>query len=625
MRGSESLGLNLVIRSRVTLGVFLIGMAIIVLRLWYLQILHSDFYRARSDNNRLREIYLVPPRGGIYARGGDVLVENQPAFNIELIKEDCGNECSQVITKLALILDKDPHELENTITQPQRKRRRFEPVVLLKNVTRDEVARVAARKYSLKGVVITVEPARNYIYGNWASHILGYIGEISQEQLASPNFSGYRLGDIVGKYGIESLQEPLLQGHRGTRGIIVNASGTRLKDAYYEGEKPGHNVTLTIDYRTQEAMEEAMADFKGAAVALDPKTGEVLAMVSKPSFDPNIFISGLSAKDWSELNGPDRILNNRVVQDVYPLGSVFKSFMAVAGLAEGVIKTTDIIHCNGTFQIGHGRPFSCHGRHGPMDTKSALKKSCNVYFYTVGQRLGIDRIHDYATRFGFGEKTGLELVDEKEGLVPSTAWKEKTYKAPDNKWYPGETPSVSIGQGALAVTPLQVARAMAALVNGGKVLKPYLVKQVELQDGTVHYQEQPTEQRDVGVEPWILEYVRDSLVSVVNEQGGTGSRASLREFGIMVGGKTGTAQIKRMVGTKTLSEKDSLAWFSGFAPADDPRIAVAIVVEAGGHGGVTAAPIAKKIMQAYLVKELPANKDVILSGDVGLSAKDANQ
>ena len=607
MKRSDGSVFNLVIRTRITIVCLLLGFFILCLRLWFLQVLHNDYYRVRSDNNRFREIPLVPPRGEIYDRNGNLLVENRPAYHIELVKEDCAKVgCEKTLEKLAEIIGKDIEELKKSVASPQLKRRRFQPRVIISDVDRDTVAKVLTRKYELPGILINVEPARHYIYNDWASHILGYIGEISPEQLESPNFSGYRAGDVVGKFGVESVQEPLLQGQRGKKIIIVNAAGTRLKDADYEGEKPGHNVTLTIDYVTQQAAEEAMSELRGAAVALDPQTGEVLAMVSKPSFDPNRFVSGLSADYWAELNGEGHAMSNRVLQGLYPLGSVFKTFMGVAGLAEGVIKSTEVINCAGSFQVGNSRPFTCHGHHGPMDLKAALKKSCNIYFYTVGQRLGIERIHDYATRFGFGEKTGLDLANEKEGLIPSIAWKRKRF---NDKWYPGETPSVSIGQGAIEVTPLQVARAMAALVNGGRVLKPYLVKQVELQDGTHHFEGRVEEQRTLGIEPWILDYVKEALVGVVNETGGTGNRSNLNEFGIEVGGKTGTAQTRQMRGSKTLKEEYSLAWFGGFAPAKNPRIVVAVVVEKGGHGGVTAAPVAKKIMQAYLVHELPAKVD----------------
>jgi len=605
MKSLEDTSLNLVWRVRMSVFALFLCFVVIGLRLWYLQILHGREFQYLSENNRLREIYINPPRGGIYDRHGDILVENRPSFNVELVKEDCGSECDESLKNLAEILNLKVLDLKKSINKDQVKRRRFEPHVILRDISRDDVARLAARKFDLKGVVISDEPVRNYLYQAWAAHVLGYIGEISSSQLENPNYSGYRSGDIVGKSGIEAVAERLLQGQRGTRGIIVNAAGTRLKDAYYEGEKTGHNVVLTLDYRTQQAMEEAMTGFKGAAVALDPNTGEILAMVSNPSFDPNIFVSGLSSENWSALNGPDRALNNRVVQGTYPLGSVFKTIMAMAGLAEGVIHPSDVVNCTGSFRIGHSRAFSCHGHHGAVDLKLALKKSCNIYFYTVGQRLGVDRIHDYATRFGFGEKTGLELVDEKAGLVPSTVWKKKTYKAPNNKWYPGETPSVSIGQGALTVTPLQVARAMAVIANGGHVYKPYLIKNVISQDGTVVFEGQATEVRNVDIEPWVFDTVREAMVGVVDEQGGTGSRSSLKEFGITVAGKTGTAQIKRMIGTKTLNEKDSLAWFGGFAPADNPQIAVAVVVEAGGHGGIAAAPVAKKVLQAFLVPELP--------------------
>ena len=600
----ERTNLNLSLRLQLSMGVVCLAFFIIALRLWYLQILQGDYFRNRSENNRLREIYLPPPRGGIHARDGEVLVKNRPAFNIELVKEDCG-DCKATIDDLSRLVGGDAAELERSARAPQKKRRRFEPRLLLKDVSRETVARVVAQKHRLPGVIVSVVPAREYVYGDFAAHVLGYLGEINARQLENPNFSGYRMGDMVGQYGVERIQERLLQGRRGTKGIIVNAAGTRIGDAYSEAEKAGNDLTLTLDFVAQQAAEKAMAGLTGAVVALNPKTGEVLAMVSKPSFDPNLFGTRMSLSLWRELTGGSRkAMNNRVVQGTYHPGSVFKFIVATAALAEGVVTPREAINCGGTFDVGR-RVFHCHQHHGGVRLYEALQRSCNVYFYTMGQRLGIDRIYDYATRFGFSTPTGLELVEEQTGLIPSSAWKEATYPPPDNRWYPGETPSVAIGQGAVTVTPLQVARAVAALANGGRVLRPYLIQHIESQDGTWRYEGEVMEQGRLGVEQSVLDTVKEALVSVVNDPHGTGNRASLvKELGILVGGKTGTAQVKRLIGTTTLKEKDSLAWFAGFAPAEDPQIVAVAVVEGGGHGGVAAAPVVKEVMKAFFTRKI---------------------
>jgi len=350
-----------------------------------------------------------------------------------------------------------------------------------------------------------------------------------------------------------------------------------------------------------------MQGMGGAGVARDPNPGEVLAMVSRPAFDPNIFAGGVSAAAWRELTGAaDRPMNNRVLQGAYHPGSVFKFIMATAALSENVMSVKESVHCNGTYSVG-SRVFHCHHVHGSVALRQALQKSCNVYFYTMGQRLGIDRIHDYATRFGLGTLSGMELTEEQGGRIPSSEWKRRNFPPPDNRWYPGETPSVSIGQGAVTVTPLQLARAMSALVNGGRLLRPYLIRSAESQEGAAHYEAEVFEQGRLGVEPSVLETVKEALVAVVNEPGGTGGRASLqKELNIAVGGKTGTAQVKRLVGTTTLQQKDSLAWFVGFAPAEAPRIVVVALVERGGHGGTSAAPVVKEVMRAFFTRQAAA-------------------
>lgn len=607
----EKISINVGLRIKVALGICTALFFLVILRLWYLQILRGDYFRDRSENNRLRTVFLAPPRGNILDRHGRVLVRNRPAFNIDLVTED-SLDPQQTVRNLAQILGLDPEALVSKVTRPQRKRRRFEAKLILKDMSRDMLARVVARRHALPGVQINVVPAREYVYGEFATHALGYIREVTSGELESASYSGYRSGDLVGKSGVEKAQEYLLHGQRGVRQVIVNALGTRIGESYFEAERAGHNVTATLDYDLQLAAEKGLKDQTGAVVALNPHTGEVLAMVSHPGFDPNIFTGELTPEVWRSLVfGEENRLNNRAVQGLYPPGSVFKMIMATAGLAEEVISPQEFIRCPGYFRVGRSRLFRCHKKagHGLMNLKNALKQSCNVYFYTVGQRLGVDRIHAYATHLGLGLKTGLGLVEEPAGLIPSTEWK-RTYfmRAEDKKWYPGETPSVSIGQGAVVVTPLQVARALAALVNGGKVMRPYIVSKIESHDGSFKDESFAPEQVDnVGADPKVLKHVREGLFAVVNEAGGTGRRARLDEkYGVTVGGKTGTAQLRNTENMQ--AESKDLAWFAGYAPADKAELVVVALVEAGGHGGVTAAPIVRQVMEAYFKDRVRAEE-----------------
>lgn len=596
---SDRPAVNISQRVNIALGICCVSFFIIILRLWYLQILHGDYFREQSENNRLSTVYIPAPRGIIFDRNGKPLVANRPAFNIELVEEDSPKP-KETIKKVAEVLGLP---LEQLLGRPQlSKRRRFEPRLLVRDVSRDMMAKVMAHRYELPGVIVNVEPSREYLFGNFASHVLGYIREITKTQLDSSVYSGYRLGDLVGQFGIESRWEKYLQGKRGVQLVIVNATGTRIGESSFEPEEGGHNVTLTIDFNVQKAADEALAGKRGAIVAFDPNTGEILALSSSPGFDPNLFTGEVSGEDWRELTtGKGKALNNRAVQGVYPPGSVFKVFMAAAALAEGVVNPSEHINCPGFLHFG-SRNYHCHKKtgHGPVDLRNALIQSCDVYFYTVGQRLGIDRIHDYATMFGFGVPTKLELAEEAKGLIPSTEWKQRAYKNPgDQKWYPGETLSVVIGQGAVTVTPLQVARAMAALVNGGRLMRPSLVKLVASSDGGFKDDAfSPQEDGKVDIEPGVLKTVRDALVGVVNDPHGTGKRAQLdKKLNITVAGKTGTAQVVSLdLGTGVHNDH---AWFAGYAPAEDPKIVVAALVENGGHGGEAAAPMTKKVMEAF--------------------------
>lgn len=593
---------NLQQRVNIALGIGAVCLSLVVLRLWYLQVLRGDLFREKSENNRLNTVYVPAPRGVIFDRNGKELVTNRPSINVELVEEDSPNP-KQSVAKLASILGLDATEITANPTY-LRKRRRFEPRLLLKDVSRDTLAKVAAQRYQLPGIIINVEPTRNYVYGEFASHVLGYIREITRSQLESPQFSGYRLGDLVGQFGIEARWEPLLQGKRGEQRVVVNALGTRIGEFSYDPEVAGREVRLTLDYDMQRVAEEALADKRGAVVAIDPKSGEVLAMASSPRFDPNMFASEVSSDKWRDLVfGPDKKLNNRAVQGGYPPGSVFKIMMAVAGLAEGVVTPNERINCPGFLHFGN-RNYHCHKKsgHGSVDLKEALAQSCDVYFYTVGQRLGIDRIHEFATRFGLGKQTQLDLVEENPGLIPSTEWKRRYFKNPeDKKWYPGETLSVAIGQGAVVTTPLQIARALAALVNGGKLLRPHLVRSVTSSEGEFRDDSfGPEEQGRLDVDAKILSLVRDGLVAVVNDPRGTGHRAQIPERkDIIVAGKTGTAQVVSLnMGTSHERHNDH-AWFAGYAPADDPKVVVVALVENGGHGGAAAAPVVSRVIGQY--------------------------
>ncbi len=594
------------IQPRINLALILVGAVFffLIVRLGYLQLLQADFFRSQSENNRLRTVFVPAPRGMIYDRNGNVVAKNRPSFNVDLVSEDSPHP-EETLRHLAKILGEDTEKIVNKISN-QKKRRRFEPKLILKDVSRDVVARVTAHRHELPGIVINVNPARNYVYGEAAGHLLGYIREITKDQIEKSVYAGYMQGDVIGQYGIEAKWERFLQGKRGVQAVIVNARGNRIGESYFEPEVAGNNLYLTVDLRLQNAAFEALRGKKGAIVAMAVNSGEILAMLSEPAFDPNIFTSEVSTEQWRDLiSGPEKRMNNRVAQGAYPPGSTFKIFTAIAAMAEGVISKNERIFCPGFLQFG-SRTFRCHksAGHGNVNLYDAIVQSCDVYFYTMGQRLGVDRIHDYSTRYGLGIETGLDLVEESPGLIPSTEWKKRYFRDAENqKWYPGETLSVAIGQGAVTVTPLQLARSIAAVINGGKVLRPYLIRKIESNDGRISDENfGPAVVGRIDIEPQIIEAVKQGMYGVVNDPQGTGQRSKLdinktgRE--IKVAGKTGTAQVVSLGAGKGEHHEDH-AWFFGYAPAEKPEILVVALVENGGHGGVAAAPPVKQVMEAY--------------------------
>lgn len=605
---SERPLVNIPPRAHIALAITVALFFILGLRLFYLQIIKGDYYRVRSENNRIRTVFVPPPRGIIYDRKGRPLVRNRPAFNVEFVTEDAANP-RETLQQVGGLLNIDPGLLRERLSSNTR-RRRFEPKVLLKDVSRDIVARVGAHRYTLPGVVINVDPARDYLYNDLAAHALGYIREITPQQMETAAFSGYRYGDTVGQYGLELGWERFLQGQRGIQYVIVDAMGNRIGESSFQEEKPGNNLTLTLDLDVQSAADHALDKKRGAIVAMDPHSGEILALASAPRFDPNLFAGEIPPDVWRSLSsGEDRPLSDRAIQGAYPPGSVFKILMSIAALSEGVIRPEERINCPGYYSFG-GREYRCHKKtgHGSVDLFEALVQSCDVYYYTVGNRLGVDRIHEYATKFGLGEPTGVGLAHEVAGLVPSTAWRRASSANPERqKWYPGETLSVAIGQGAVTTTPIQIARALSAVVNGGRVLTPFLVHQVTAADGRIIEQHLSSEvKRDVEIPSKILDIVRAAMVGVVNDPRGTGHSAKLRpDLLFKVGGKTGTAQVVSLDLSSKGGDFGDHAWFAGYAPADDPQIVAVALVENGGHGGAAAAPLVRSVIEAYFDSKQP--------------------
>jgi penicillin-binding protein 2 len=601
MPRSERTQINITPRVLGALVLCAVCLSVLLGRLWYLQIMRGSFFRDRSENNRLRTIYIASPRGVIADRKGEQIVRNRPSFNIELVVEDSPN-VSQTVSDVAQIVGEDQQILMERLSK-QNKRRRFEPKVLMRDVSRDLVARISAQKHRLPGVIVSAVPVRAYPYGQLAAHTVGYLREISSEQLKSPSYQGYRAGDMVGQSGLEASLERYLRGERGAQAVIVNARGTKIGEAFFQPEIPGSDVHVTLDRAVQGAAEAALAGRRGAVVVMNARSGEIIALASSPAFEPALFAGEIPKDVWSDLTDPKNTkLSNRAVQGAFPPGSVFKIFVAAGALSEGVTDTNETTFCPGFLKFGK-RNFRCHKHsgHGRADLFASMVQSCDVYFYTVGQRLGVDRIHHYAhDLFGLGEPVDLEGMEENVGLVPSTQWKANYFKNPEDKrWYPGETLPVAIGQGAVLATPLQLARALAAVVNGGKLIKPRIVSKVVASDGRVLEQRgaEPEVQRVLDIEPAILEHLRRSLVGVVEDKRGTGRRAALpKESGIGVGGKTGTAQV---VSREAGGDFEDHAWFAGFAPANNPEIVAVALVENAGHGGEIAAPVVRSVMMQY--------------------------
>jgi len=577
----------------------MVAFSILVLKLWSLQILSGPQYRIKSESNRIRIQDIPPFRGLIYDRSDNILVNNRPSYDLYVVPEDVKNAEGLVgkVEKL-VSLDHD-HALE--LIRKTRRAKPFQPVCIKRGLSRDEVAMLETHRFNLPGVLIRVAPQRRYIMGDFASHILGYLGEVTEKELKSKRYFGARVGDLVGKAGVELKWQRVLGGIRGGEQVEVDAAGRQIRVISSQAPRPGANVYLTIDKDLQSVAEKALGEKSGAVVALDPNTGQVLAMVSKPSFDLNLFVGGIDPRIWKEMVTSKKYpLQNRAIAGLYSPGSVFKIVVALAALEEGVVDPEEEIWCPGWLRLGN-RTFRCWKKagHGGVKLHRALVESCDVYFYTLGKRLGADKIAAYAKKMGLGTSTGFDLGFERSGLVPTRSWKLKKWGIP---WQMGETLSFAIGQSYLLITPLQAACLISSVFNGGYLYEPQVSKLVKDTEGNVLYAFRPRIKGQLNFSEENMQIIREALIGVVNEKHGTGRRAAIE--GVKVAGKTGTAQVVGLEkGEKGKIDEERFrdhAWFVAVAPADDPLIAVSVLVEHGGHGGSGAAPIAKEVIEHYL-------------------------
>jgi penicillin-binding protein 2 len=572
----------------------LLVVTLLALRLWHLQIREGPYYRDLSENNRTRSVILEPARGLIFDRNGILLANNVPSFSLYVSLEDVKDR-EALIDQLTRLIGLDPALVRKKLAVRGAKQL---PRKVKDRLTLREATLIESHRLDLPGVMIQVESQRNYPSGITASHVLGYVGEVSAEQLEKPEFSELHQGSIVGQYGVEKFFDQIVRGQAGQKSIEVDALGHEKRTVTVDRPRAGDDLYLTIDARLQKVAEDLLGEESGAIVALDPTRGDILAMASRPAFDPNVLSRELTGKQWVEIvQDEGRPLNNRASQGQYPPGSTFKVLMAAAALESHTMTPSSTVQCYGGYQFGRRlyRDWKAGG-HGSVDLRKALIHSCDVYFYTVGQRMGIDMMATYAHQFGLGEETGVELPSERVGIIPSTAWKQRVKREP---WLPGETISAAIGQGYVTVTPLQMASLIGTVANEGITYRPRLVQAI-MDRATGQLQELPAVPKaKLDVKPETLKVIREALAEVVTEGTATRAKSSI----VSIAGKTGTAQTTAL---RPGPEKDipkkfrDHAWFVAFAPVEKPQIAVAVLGEHMGHGGSAAAPLAKEVIETYM-------------------------
>lgn len=573
-------------------------LAVLITGLWRLQVLDAESFRSLAEANRIRKVPILAPRGRLFDRDGRLLVDNYPSVSCYLLREqvkDLDGDLALISQGLHIPVEQIQATLRHYQLAPK-----YQPIPLKQDITPDEQAFIAAHRDELPELETLDVQRRLYPRDGFAAHLIGYVGEVSEQMLDDPRYAFYSPGDVVGRSGVEQTYDALLRGTDGSRDIIVNSHGKELGHLGQTLAIPGQDLKLTIDLDVQMAAEKALDGKVGAIVAMDPHTGEILALVSRPTFDPNQFSVRLSKSYWNEiLNNPDHPLLNKVTQAQLAPGSTFKIIMSVAGLQENVAQTMHVM-CNGGADF-YGHYFKCDKRHGMLDIENAIPLSCDTFFYTLANRLGIDTIARYATSLGFGQRTGIDLPDEVAGTMPSTAWKLRNFH---EKWYAGETISVGIGQGAIAATPLQLARALSGIASGGVLRRPHVVFPDEIspdQLEAVHETFPGSGDKTIPLTPENWEIITDAMAATTT----TGTAAASHLEGIDFAGKTGTAQVmshdalaRSGGGHKSVPN----AWFVGMAPRRNPDIVVAVLWE-NGDWGSNSAKLAAQVIDAYVNKQ----------------------
>jgi penicillin-binding protein 2 len=583
---------------------YIVVLVLVVLAtgMWRLQVLGADSYRQLAEANRNRKDPVRAPRGKIFDREGRILVDNYPSVSCYLLREQA-KDVQADVPLIARGLNLPVEQVEATLRRYQITPK-YESILLKQDITQDEQAFIEAHRNELPELETRDDQRRLYPGGGFAAHLIGYVGEVSEEDLNSSKYDFYEPGDVVGKSGVEETYDSLLRGTDGSRDVIVDSHGREVDLAAQQLAIPGKDLRLTIDLDLQRVAEQAMEGKNGALVAMDPHTGEILAMVSRPAFDPNQFAVRLTRTYWSQLvNDPDHPLMNKAIQAQLAPGSTFKIIMSLAGLEEGVAQDMRVM-CNGGATF-YGRFFACDHHHGLVDIDHAIPWSCDTYYYTLAERLGIDTIAKYGTEVGLGQKTGIDLPDEATGTMPSTAWKLRTQH---EKWYAGETISVGIGQGSVQVTPIQLARALSGIASGGALKRPHVVFPDELPPdmaSAIAASYPGSGDRTIPLSTPNWETITDAMAQTMLP-GGFDTGAAVRLEGIDFAGKTGTAQVvNHSIGGNNLltGAERANAWFVGMAPRRNPDIVVAVLCEHGGWGATAAAPVAAQVVNAFVTKQ----------------------
>ena len=585
--------------SRLTAVQYIILVIFLVLAygLWRLQVVQSEFYAALAEKNKTREVPILAPRGKILDREGRTIVDNYPSFTALLLR-DSTRDLSGDADLIAQGLHLDPKEVRDRLKKFAGTAQ-YQPIYLKEDITPDELAFIESHRNELPELDTIMAHRRLYPRNGFMAHLVGYVGEVSEQMLNQARWELYNPGDVVGKSGVELQYNQVLMGKNGSRQVLVNSKGKEVGELDQKPAVPGHNLKLTLDIDLQIAAEEAMGDKNGAMIAMDPHTGEILAMVSRPTFDPNDFAVRISRAEWTKLvTDPDKPLLNKAIQAQLAPGSTFKILMSVAGWQEGIAQSLNV-HCNGGATF-YGRRFGCWVKtgHGAVDLTKAIYQSCDVFFYTLAEKLGIDRISKYATAMGLGQKTGIDLPEEATGVMPSEEWKIRNFK---QKWYAGETISVGIGQGAVATTPVQLMRAISAISTDGRMVVPHVASPTGLPSEyleTHHY----TDVTNIPINPEGFNVITDAMARVLLPEG---TAPSAHVPGVDIAGKTGSAQIVSLAVRALHQNNEALnqnGWFVGFTPRRNPDIIVAVLFEGGEHGKL-AARLATQVIKAYVDKQ----------------------